>query len=263
MSDTLRIFKIGGQVIDDRAELEAFLKDFAGIPGKKLLVHGGGKWVSDLSRKLGIEVKLVSGRRITNDDTIDVVKMVLPGLANKTIVALLQKYGVNALGLTGADGNLILAKKRPVKDGIDYGWVGDVVHVDTAKIGLILENGFIPVFTAMTHNGKGQMLNTNADTIASVLATHLSSLFNIELFFCFEKPGVLENEEDDASVISHIDSENYRRLKDEGVIHSGMLPKIENAFDALKKGVKRVHICNYRDLHKLSRGNKTFGTIIS
>jgi acetylglutamate kinase len=263
MTDTLSIFKIGGKVIDERNELHAFLRDFAGIPGNKILVHGGGKWVSDMSQRLGVDVKMTGGRRITNKETLDVVTMVLPGLANKNIVALLQKYGCNAIGLTGADGNMILADKRPVKDGLDFGYVGDVRVVNVLNIQSLLQSGFIPVFTAMTHDGNGQLLNTNADTIASSLAVNLAENSQVELFYCFEKIGVLRDLSDDRSLIQHIHPGNYQQLQDSKVIHSGMIPKIDNAFEAIKKGVRRIHICHYRDIRKLGMGNTELGTIIT
>lgn len=260
--ETLLIFKIGGSVIDNEPELNKFLHDFAMVPGKKILVHGGGKWISELSQSLGVEVTMIEGRRMTDAATLRVVQMVLPGLANKTIVAKLQKEDCNAIGLTGADGNTISAKKRPVRDGMDFGYVGDVKNVNETAIEKLIEAGFIPVFTAMTHDGKGQMLNTNADTIASVLATGLAGIYDTELYFCFEKLGVLENEKDESSVISKITLENYKTFREAGSIHSGMIPKIDNAFDALKKGVRRVHICRYNDIGKIME-DTDFGTQIN
>jgi len=263
MADKLSIFKIGGKVIDDPAELNSFLEGFAAIPGKKILVHGGGKWVSDMSKRLGVEVKMIHGRRITDSATLEVVTMILPGLANKTIVAMLQKYGCNALGLTGADGNMILAEKRPVKEGVDFGYVGDIIHVEVRHLQDLLKAGFIPVFTAMTHDGKGQMLNTNADTIASSLAVNLVRGYQVELFYCFERPGVMKDLSDDRSLITHIDQGNYSQLLASGVIHSGMIPKIDNAFEAIKEGVDRVHICHYRDIRKFAEGDLEIGTVIT
>jgi len=263
MTERLSIFKIGGKVIDNAKNLEILLQDFLHVPGKKILVHGGGKWVSDISERLGIEVEMSHGRRITNHETLEVVTMILPGLANKNIIAILQKYGCNALGLTGADGNTILAEKRPVKDGLDFGYVGDVRQIGVDQIQSLLVAGFVPVFTAMTHDGAGQLLNTNADTIASSLAVSLVGRYRVELFYCFEKPGVLKDLADDRSRIPKISQDNYRRLRDSGLIHSGMLPKIDNAFDALEKGVDRVYICHYRDINKLMNGDHEIGTVIS
>jgi len=263
MKEKISIVKIGGKVIDDEKELEVFLQGFSRIPGKKILVHGGGKWVSEMSERLGIEVKMTHGRRITDKATLGVVTMILPGLANKKIVAVLQKYGCNALGLTGADGNTILAIRRPVNDGIDFGFVGDIEKVNTESIDALLNSGFVPVFTAMTHDAGGQLFNTNADTIASALAVGLSKHYAVDLYYCFEKKGVLEDLSNSDTVIPHIHSGNYPDLKKSGTIHSGMLPKIDNAFDAVEKGVGRICICHYKDIQMLSQGNFQIGTQIT
>lgn len=257
------IFKVGGKVIDDSEHLKKFLKDFAEIDAKKLLIHGGGKWVSDMSDRLGLKVNMRDGRRITDRDTLEVVKMILPGVANKNIVSLLQRYGCNALGLTGADGNMIKSIKRPIKNGIDFGYVGDVTEVNVVQLDIILQAGFVPVFTALTHDGNGQLLNTNADTIASSLAISLSSVYEVDLFYCLEKTGVLKDVFDEDSIIKSINSENYKDLKEKGVIHSGMIPKIDNAFDAIKKGVFKVHICHYKDVERIPKGDMDIGTLIS
>ncbi len=263
MSEKLSIFKIGGKVIDDKDELDVFLENFAKIPGKKILVHGGGKWVSEMCQHLGIEVKMTGGRRITDERTLEVVTMILPGLANKKIVAKLQGYGCNALGLTGADGNTILALKRPVKNGLDFGFVGDIKKVEVGSIESLIKSGFVPIFTAMTHDKKGQLLNTNADTIASALAVGLTKEYLVNLYYCFEKPGVLRDQGDDHSLLRNIHEGNYNKLKEEGIINKGMLPKVDNAFDAINSGVNRVHICHYKDVKNLSIGNDDFGTLIS
>ena len=263
MFEKLSIFKIGGKVIDDNSELNIFLRNFANIPGKKILVHGGGKWVSEMCQRLGIDVKMTNGRRITDESTLEVVTMILPGLANKKIVATLQGYGCNALGLTGADGNTIMAVKRPVKNGLDFGFVGDIEKVEVGNVKSFLESGFIPIFTAMTHDKNGQLLNTNADTIASALAVGMTQDYHVDLYYCFEKSGVLKDLTDDQSIISHIHKGNYSKLKNEGIIHTGMLPKVDNAFDAIKAGVNRVYICHYGDVKNLSEGNEEFGTQIS
>lgn len=263
MSEKLSIFKIGGKVIDDTGELEIFLKDFASIPGKKILVHGGGKWVTEMSRRLGIEVKMIEGRRITDKSSLEVVTMILPGLANKKIVSILQKYGCNALGLTGADGNTIKAVRRPVVDGLDFGFVGDIEKVNVSNIHAIINAGFIPIFTALTHDNNGQLLNTNADTIASSLAVGLTREYLVDLFYCFEKPGVLKDLEDEETLVSHINQGNYNDLRSVGIIHTGMLPKVDNAFNAINAGVKRVYICHYGDVKNLSDGNNEFGTQIT
>lgn len=261
--EKLSVFKIGGKVIDDPVELDKFLNDFASIPGKKILVHGGGKWVSNMCERLGVEVKMTNGRRITDGETLEVVKMILPGLANKNIIALLQKFGCNAVGLTGADADTILAVKRPVKNGIDFGYVGDIVKIEAGNVQKVLNSGFVPVFTAMTHDGKGQLFNTNADTVASSLAVGLAVMYNVELFYCFEKSGVLADLSDENSLIGYINSRNYEELQVAGIIHSGMLPKVDNAFEAVRKGVRRVHICHYKDVKRLAEGDSEIGTIIS
>jgi acetylglutamate kinase len=258
----LSIFKIGGQVVDDPKELDSFLRDFSLVPSKKILVHGGGKWVTRMSKRLGVNVKIIDGRRITDKDTLEVVTMMLPGVANKTIVAALQKYGCNAIGFTGADGGMILANKRPLKDGIDYGYVGDIVKVNASGLSEILELEFTPVFTAMTHDGKGQLLNTNADTVASALAVALSNFYETDLYYCFEKPGVMTDIADRSTRIPVLSPSVYISYKNSGAIHSGMIPKIENAFEALNQGVSRIHICHYRDIGKMKISKSDFGTLI-
>lgn len=238
----LHILKVGGKVIDDLALLQPILEAFLQKEGQKIIVHGGGKKASELSEKLGIPVQMVNGRRITDAAALEVATMVYAGLFNKQIVALLQSTGGNALGLSGADGNVILAHQRPVKE-IDYGFVGDLDVVNAEAIHRLLSAEFIPVFCAITHNGQGQLLNTNADTIASSLATAMSALYNVKLYLCLDKNGVLSNAEDDNSVIPRINATDYARYKEEGVVYAGMLPKLDNAFDALAKGVKEVIIC--------------------
>lgn len=243
MKDRLSIVKIGGNVINDGTSLASFLEDFARVQGHKILVHGGGRVASDLATSLGIETKMVGGRRITDEETLDVVTMVYAGLVNKRIVSKLQSLECDAMGLSGADGNGILAHKRAVKD-LDYGFAGDVDGVNSTRIASWLKSGLVPVFCAITHDGKGQLLNTNADTIASELARGLSLDFDVELIYCFEKQGVLEDVDDELSVIEHIDPGKYEKMKHEGLIADGMLPKLENCFDALKDGVTRVVIGN-------------------
>jgi len=260
--DKLRIFKIGGKVVEDETQLSVFLQAFTKISGNKILIHGGGKWVTEMSQKLGLEVKMVDGRRITDAGTLEVVKMMLAGVANKNVVSKLQGYGCNAIGLTGADGNAILADKRPLKNGIDYGFVGDVKKVNTALIRDLINTDLVPVFAAMTHDGNGQLLNTNADTIASSVAVGMSEYFDTELNYCFELNGVLKDISDPDSVISEINPTNYGELKVEGVINSGMIPKIDNAFDGLNAGVSAVRIMNSQHITLLADGNDKVGTLI-
>lgn len=238
----LHILKVGGKVIDDLTLLQPILAAFLQKEGLKIIVHGGGKKASELSEKLGIPVQMVNGRRITDAAALEVATMVYAGLFNKQIVALIQALGGNALGLSGADGNVILAHRRPVKE-IDYGFVGDLDEVNAEAIHRLLSAEFVPVFCAITHDGGGQLLNTNADTIASRLATAMSALYEVKLYLCLDKNGVLSNAEDNHSVIPRMNAEDYERYKAEGVVYAGMLPKLDNAFDALTQGVKEVIIC--------------------
>ena len=243
MKELLKVFKIGGGIIDDSAQLGQFVTELSKIAGKKILVHGGGKGASDMLQALGIEPRMINGRRITDAATLDIVTMFYAGKTNKQIVALLQQQQVNALGLSGADGNVIRATKRPVRE-VDYGFVGDLndQSVDANLIHQLLQQNFTPVFCAITHDGQGQLLNTNADTIASSVAKALASLYEVELHFCFEKNGVLADVQNDQSVIPQITPTQYQELKANGVIAAGMLPKMENAFAALEAGVERVVI---------------------
>lgn len=258
-NSALNIIKIGGNVIDSEIDLNAFLEKFAALPGKKILVHGGGKIASRLAADLGLEVQMVEGRRVTDQAMLRVATMVYAGLTNKSIVAQLQKLNCDAIGLSGADGNTIKAMKRPVKE-IDFGYVGDIMHdsVNTASIKKFLEAGFTPVFSAITHNGMGQLLNTNADTIASALAVGLADLYETALVYCFEKNGVLRDVTDEHSVIPQIPMADFDSLKEQGVISDGMIPKMQNAFDAIGKGVKKVYIGNANNLHLFQQGQ--FGT---
>ena len=243
MKKQLKIIKIGGNVINSSEQLDAFVHDFAKLEGLKILVHGGGRKATEIADALGLEPKMIGGRRITDEANLDIVTMVYAGLINKKIVAKLQNSGCNALGLSGADANVIRAHKRVVKD-IDYGFAGDIDQVECQTISLFLNSGLVPVFSAITHDAQGQLLNTNADTIAAELAKGLSHDFEVELVYCFEKKGVLQQVEDDDSVIEQIDKNKYEYLKESGVITEGMLPKMENCFDALQAGVYKVHIGN-------------------
>jgi acetylglutamate kinase len=238
---TLKIIKIGGNIIDDSQALESFLSHFAQLESPKLLVHGGGKLATKLAKKMSVPVKMNEGRRITDNDTLDIITMVYAGKINKNIVAQLQGNDCNAIGFSGADGNTIVSEKRPVAT-IDYGFVGDVKKVNVDTLEILLQNNIIPVFCAITHDKKGQLLNTNADTIASELAIGLSSVFKTELYYCFEKNGVLENVENDDSVIENINTETYKTLKDNNIIFEGMLPKLDNCFHAIHHNVQKVCI---------------------
>ena len=238
---TLKIIKIGGNIIDNDVALDSFLKDFSTIEGPKILVHGGGKLATKLAQQMNVKVNMINGRRITDATTLDIIIMVYAGKINKNIVAKLQALECNSVGFSGADGNTIVSVKRPVKN-IDFGFVGDVVKVNTETVNVLLQNHITSVFCAITHDKNGQLLNTNADTIASELAIGFADIYNTELYYCFEKSGVLKDVNDDASVIENIYTENYESLKAQGVIAGGMLPKLDNCFHAIDSKVKKVCI---------------------
>ncbi|WP_426065139.1 acetylglutamate kinase [Flavobacterium sp. DSP2-3-1] len=241
------LIKIGGNIIDNPTELSQFLIDFSQIEGYKVLVHGGGKSATKMAESIGLIPQMIDGRRITDAAMLDVVVMIYAGQINKNIIAQLQANSTNAMGFSGADGNLIQSDKRK-HPTINYGFVGDVKKVNTELLETLLSTGIVPVFCAITHNGKGQLLNTNADTIASELAIALSEVFDVTLNYCFEKPGVLHDAEDDSSVIENINQELYSKLKIEKAIHSGMIPKLDNCFNSLSKGVQKIKIGHYRML---------------
>ena len=245
--DRLTIIKVGGKVVEDSQSLNLLLDQFKKISGYKILVHGGGNTATEIAGKLGIETKMVEGRRITDAAMLDVATMVYGGLVNKKVVAGLQARNCNALGLTGADLGLVRAKKRPVQD-IDFGFVGDVAEVNSRELRLLLNETVIPVIAPLTHDGKGQLLNTNADTIASEIATELSAFYNVFLFYCFEKKGVLLDQNDETSIIFELDQMLFEQYKNEGIISAGMIPKLENAFLSKRKGVKEVLITNAQNI---------------
>jgi acetylglutamate kinase len=242
MKEKLTIVKVGGAVVEDEAQLAQLLKDFSAIPGRKALIHGGGRRATQVAASLGIESKMVGGRRITDAEMLSVVTMVYGGLVNKNLVARLQANGVNALGLTGADIDVIRSHKRPLKDGIDFGFVGDVDRADGQMLSRLIEAGITPVMAPLTHDGQGHILNTNADTIASETAKALAPFYDVTLIYSFEKKGVLSNPDDDDSVIPTINRADFERYKADGTISGGMLPKIENALSAINAGVGRVII---------------------
>lgn len=257
MKQKLTIIKVGGAVVEDDQQLAQLLKDFSAIEGRKVLVHGGGRRATKIGAQLGIESQMVNGRRITDAQTLEVVTMVYGGLVNKNLVARLQANGVNALGLTGADMNVIRSHKRPIKDGIDFGFVGDVELADGKMLHTLIEAGITPVMAPLTHDGQGTILNTNADTIASETAKALAPYYDVTLIYAFEKPGVLSNPDDDSSVIPVITRESYRQFVAEGVISGGMMPKIENALAAIEAGVDRIVITRATDI------NHQKGTIVT
>ena len=245
--DRLTIIKVGGKVVENPESLNMLLDQFKRISGYKMLVHGGGSTATLIAERLGIVTQMVEGRRITDEATLDVVTMVYGGLVNKKIVAGLQARNCNALGLTGADLSLVRARKRPVQT-IDYGFVGDVEEVNSRELRLLLAENVVPVVAPITHDGKGMLLNTNADTIAAEIAADLAAFFNVFLFYCFEKKGVLSNPEDENSVIFEMNYPEFEEYKTQGIVNSGMIPKLENAFYAKKRGVKEVLITNAENI---------------
>lgn len=254
-NEPIVVAKIGGNVLDQKTETIAFLKKFISIPNRKILIHGGGKLATDLSTKLGIETKMVDGRRITDFETLKIATMVYAGWTNKSLVADLQSMGVNALGVSGADLNLIQANKRQSRD-IDYGWVGDISKVYIKRWAFLLENSIVPVVCAISHDQKGHLLNTNADTMATEVAMALNEKYKIRLLYCFEKKGVMLDQNDETTIIKSLDREYYSELKSKGVINKGMLPKLENAFKASTKGIEDVYICSAQDILNYTAGTK-------
>ena len=242
---TLKVVKIGGHIVEDPDMLAEFLAEFARIKEPKILVHGGGKILTHMAEKLHIPTQMINGRRITDTATLEVAIMVYGGLANKTIVSKLQALQCNALGVSGADGNVVLAEKRPITD-VDYGWVGDITKVNTPFLNHLLKADLVPVFCSLTHNGNGQLLNTNADTMAAFIAASLSTHFEVILYYIFEKPGVLNDLSDEHSIISEIDTNSYQKLLEGRIISHGMLPKMQNSFWALQNNVKKVCIGNWK-----------------
>jgi acetylglutamate kinase len=240
--EKITIVKVGGAVVEDESQLSQLLTNFSTIQGNKILVHGGGRRATKIASELGVESKMVNGRRITDAKTLEVVTMVYGGLVNKNLVARLQARGINALGLTGADIDIIRSHKRPIKDGIDFGFVGDVDCANGEMLSSLIHAGITPVIAPLTHDGQGNILNTNADTIASETAKALAPHFDVTLIYAFEKPGVLSNPDDDHSMIPVITRELYHQYVNEGVISGGMMPKIENALAAIDAGVSRVII---------------------
>lgn len=247
--EKLTLIKVGGKIVEEEDTLQKLLRDFSKIQGFKMIVHGGGRSATKLASQLGIESKMVNGRRITDAETLKIVTMVYGGLVNKNIVTGLQALGMNALGLTGADLNVILSEKRPVAE-VDYGFVGDVKKVNGERLASLIKQDIVPVMAPLTHDGKGCMLNTNADTIAGEVAKALSEFFDVTLMFCFEKKGVLRDENDEESVIPEIDKASFSRYVEQGVIQGGMIPKLENSFQAIEAGVKEVIITQASDIHQ-------------
>ena len=242
MKEKLTIVKVGGAVVEDEQQLSQLLRDFSAIAGRKVLVHGGGRRATQVAQSLGIESHMVNGRRITDGQMLQVVTMVYGGLVNKNLVARLQANGVNALGLTGADIDVIRSHRRPLKDGIDFGYVGDVDKADGTVLSRLIEMGITPVLAPLTHDGQGQMLNTNSDTIAAETAKALAPFYEVTLIYSFEKKGVLRDPLDDDSFIPVITRDDFQRYVADGTVAGGMIPKLENAFQAISEGVARVNI---------------------
>jgi len=241
--EKLTIIKVGGKIVEEEEQLSRFLTDFSRVEGYRILVHGGGRLATKIATQLGIESRMIDGRRITDAETLKVVTMVYAGWVNKMIVARLQALGINAVGLTGADMNVIRSVKRPVGE-IDYGFAGDVVEVDVRQLGMLLLQDIVPVMSPLTHDKLGNLLNTNADTIAAETAMALAKMFDITMIYCFEKNGVLRDEADNESVIPNLDRSLFLQYREQGVIQGGMIPKLDNAFKAIEVGVKRVVITN-------------------
>lgn len=253
MKDKLTIIKVGGKIVEEPDTLAALLRDFAAIDGFKLLVHGGGRSATKIAAQLGIETQMIDGRRVTDQQMLEVVTMVYGGLVNKTIVARLQALGIDALGMTGADMNILRSDRRPVKT-VDYGFVGDVKDVNSQALATLIRAGVVPVIAPLTHDGKGSMLNTNADTMAGETAKGLANEFDVQLVYCFEKAGVLRDENDDDSVIGLVDRDIYTQLRNDGIVVGGMIPKLDNAFEAIDAGVSEVIITKASSLDNLALG---------
>lgn len=247
IKESLNIIKVGGAVVEDEKSLSGLLMSFSSLHGKKILVHGGGKIATEMAGKLGVETQMIDGRRITSAEMLKVVTMVYGGLVNKTIVARLQALGVNALGMTGADMNIIMSVKRPV-ELVNFGYVGDVKYVNTRALVSLLEAGAVPVLAPLTHDKEGSMLNTNADTIASSVARALAEKYSVTLTFCSSIPGVLKDLSDPTSVIKTVAKKDFEPMVTDGTISEGMIPKLQNAFDAINDGVSKVVITSPSDL---------------
>lgn len=260
--EELVVIKVGGNIIDNEEALKSFLTSFSAINKHKILIHGGGKIATEISKGLGIESQMVEGRRITDAETLKIVTMVYGGLINKNIVASLQTKKCNAMGLTGADGGVVIANKRPIKNGIDYGYVGDIKEVKSSVLITLIDAGFTPIIAPLSVDENGSLLNTNADTMASEIACAMSKQYKVSLVYCFELQGVLRDFADKNSVINEINPETYSQLKSEGVISKGMIPKLDNAFDAINKGVNEVVIAHADHLLAIINEQKKLGTVL-
>lgn len=252
---TLKVVKIGGKLIEDEVKLNRFLEDFSALKDPKILIHGGGNFATDIASRLGYETKLIDGRRITDKNSLNVIVMTYGGLINKSIVAKLQGMDTNAIGLCGADGKSVISVKREVRE-IDYGFVGDISEINSSFIISLLDMGITPVFSAISVTKEGELLNTNGDSVAAEIATAMSSYYTTELYYCFEKKGVLENAQDENSVIKFLDRRSYEELKDQKIISDGMLPKLHNCFLALDKGVSNIFLGDFTLLKNKSQSTQ-------
>lgn len=262
MKEKLTIIKVGGGIVEDDLRLQSVIDAFVAVEGAKILVHGGGKVASQLAKDLGIDVQMIDGRRVTNDEMIDVVIMTYGGLINKKLVALLSANNEQGIGLTGADGDCIRSSKRPMANGLDYGWVGDIERVNVQFFHELLQKKMIPVVAPLTHDGNGNLLNTNADTIASEVGASLSGMYDVSINFIFDLPGVMENVEDHSSLIKSIDRQAYTQLRSRDVITDGMIPKLDNAFAALDQGISLVRLLDISGLKELNNPDYDEFTII-
>ncbi len=252
--EQLTLVKVGGKILEEPASLDRLLTDFVAIKGAKILVHGGGRSATAMATRLGVETTMIDGRRVTDDAMLEIVTMVYGGLVNKNVVAGLQSRGTNAIGVTGADMNLIRAHRRPATAVADFGWVGDVDSVSADNLRAIIQAGATPVIAPLTHDGEGHLLNTNADTMASVTAVAMARYYDVKLVFCFEKPGVLADENNDGSVIPVINRDTFHRLRTDNIVSGGMIPKLENALNAVDSGVTEVIITRASSLGNLAGG---------
>ena len=255
MKEKLTVVKVGGGIVEDDRQVQTVIDAFVSIEGAKILVHGGGKVATQLAKDLQIDVQMIDGRRVTNDEMIDVVTMTYGGLINKKLVALLSAAGEQSIGLTGADGDSIRSSKRPVVDGIDYGWVGDIEHVNIQFLHDLLKKKVIPVMAPLAHDGNGNLLNTNADTIASEVGASMTGIYDVSINFIFDLPGVMEDVEDRSSLIKSIDRQAYTELKSRAVIKDGMIPKLDNAFAALDQGIGMIRLLDISGLKELNNPN--------
>lgn len=247
--ERLDIIKIGGAVIEDPSKKATFLEGFLATEGRKILIHGGGRTATEIGKKLGIEAVMIEGRRVTDDATIDLVTMVYGGLVNKQLVAGLQSKNANAIGLTGADASVVVSQKRPIVNGADYGWAGDPIKVNDVFLANLLEGGHLPVIAPLTHDGKGHILNTNADTVAGTVAAAMARRYDVNLVLAFELDGIMTDKNNPGTLIKNFKESHFKEMKASGTVNGGMIPKLENAFAALRNGARTARICKFDQIH--------------